>query len=122
MAATYELDVSMALDDLGWHFANWHHKGLARETLLGLLELGASEEAEIFSQALKIAFVNWDLFANEDFVQAYAHSEIEEALDPLNDRLWVLLGYRGKEGKALVHRWVPYARQYPERVCATRIA
>jgi len=24
MATTYELDVSLALDDLGWHFGNWH--------------------------------------------------------------------------------------------------
>src|SRR5439155_11028124 len=41
MAATYELDVSMALDDLGWHFANCHHQRLALETLGGLRELGA---------------------------------------------------------------------------------
>jgi len=26
MVATYQLDVSMALEDLGWHFANWHAK------------------------------------------------------------------------------------------------
>ena len=42
MAATYELDVSMALDDLGWHFANWHHQGLAVETLAGLANWGPS--------------------------------------------------------------------------------
>ena len=29
MAATYELDVSLALDDLGWHFGNWHDAQLA---------------------------------------------------------------------------------------------
>lgn len=39
MAATYELDVSLTLDDLGWHFGNWHHEGLARQTLFGLREL-----------------------------------------------------------------------------------
>src|SRR5262245_11099935 len=38
MAATHQLDVSMSLDDLGWHFANWHDHGLAEETTLGLRE------------------------------------------------------------------------------------
>jgi len=51
MAATYELDVSLALDDFGWHFGNWHHVGLAEETLAGLRELGAARMAEIFSAA-----------------------------------------------------------------------
>jgi hypothetical protein len=32
MASTYQFDVSMALDDLGWHFASWHHHGYAQET------------------------------------------------------------------------------------------
>jgi hypothetical protein len=40
-AATYELGVSLALDDLGWHFGNWRHLGLAQETLDGLGEHGA---------------------------------------------------------------------------------
>jgi hypothetical protein len=35
MAATYELDVSLALDDLGWHFGNWHSEDLAEETARG---------------------------------------------------------------------------------------
>jgi hypothetical protein len=35
MAATFELDVSMALDDLGWHFSNWAHRGYCDETLRG---------------------------------------------------------------------------------------
>src|SRR5437762_554930 len=29
MAATWELDVSFALDDLGWHFGNWHSNELS---------------------------------------------------------------------------------------------
>ena len=28
MAATFELDVSLAMDDLGWHFGNWHDADL----------------------------------------------------------------------------------------------
>jgi hypothetical protein len=37
----------MALDDLGWHFYNFHSRELAEETYRGLRELGADEAAEI---------------------------------------------------------------------------
>ncbi len=29
MAMTFQLDVSLNVDDLGWHFANWQHKAIA---------------------------------------------------------------------------------------------
>src|SRR5215831_11152567 len=48
MAATYELDVSLALDDLGWHFGNWHNEELAKETAQGLELLGAKDLADLF--------------------------------------------------------------------------
>src|SRR5688500_551460 len=60
MAATHELDVSITLDDLGWHFANWHHRELAKETALGLRELEAEEAAVIFEQALQLVLPHWD--------------------------------------------------------------
>src|SRR5215470_7840941 len=53
MAATYELDVSLALDDLGWHFGNWHNQDLAEETARGLEELGARELAQVFRRAFE---------------------------------------------------------------------
>ena len=59
MAAIYQLDVSMALDDLGWHFANWHHRPYCDETLRGLQELEAHEPAEIFSEAYELAQSYW---------------------------------------------------------------
>jgi hypothetical protein len=55
MAATFELDVSMTLDDLGWHFGNWAHRGYCDETLRGLRELEAPEYAEMFSKAYELA-------------------------------------------------------------------
>src|SRR5262245_48928071 len=45
MAAVHPLDVSMALDDLGWHFANWHYRPHCEETLRGLRELEIPEAA-----------------------------------------------------------------------------
>jgi len=121
MAATYELDVSMALDDLGWHFANWHHQGLALDTLAGLRELGALEEAGIFERAMAIALAHWDFFVYEGFVEAYNGSDIEVALSPLNDHLWHLLGYQGDGGRDLLALWAPYARRSPERVCSNAV-
>jgi hypothetical protein len=121
MASVYELDVSMALDDLGWHFANWHHRELACETLAGLRDLEAVEEASIFERAFEIALSHWDFFAAEDFVDRYLNSDVGELLDPLNDRLWRLLGYRGEGGRSLVTLWVPHARRYPESVCSDLI-
>ena len=50
MAATYELDVSFALDDLGWHFGNWHSTELSEETARGLEELGAEDLASLIRE------------------------------------------------------------------------
>jgi hypothetical protein len=55
MAATFDLDVSMALDDLGWHFGNWTHRGYCDETLQGLRELEAQEYADMFARAYELA-------------------------------------------------------------------
>src|SRR4051812_17256798 len=59
MAATYGLDVSLTLDDLGWHFGNWHSEELANETALGLEELGAVELARLFREAYGHAQRYW---------------------------------------------------------------
>src|SRR5690242_17012327 len=59
MAASYEFDVSLALDDVGWHFGNWHSRQLAEETAAGLYELGAVELARIFSEGCRIAQDYW---------------------------------------------------------------
>ena len=120
MAATHELDVSITLDDLGWHFANWHHRELADETLLGLRELEATEAAAIFHEALRRVQPFWEQVGNmiEDdfqrFVDWYLDSELEQALDPLNEQFWALHASLGEDG--LFHYWVQYARKYPHRV------
>src|SRR3954465_13728931 len=52
MALTYDLDVSLTLDDLAWHFVNHHDSwDLAGETMKGLYELEANELAAIFGEA-----------------------------------------------------------------------
>jgi hypothetical protein len=111
MAATYELDVSLTLDDLGWHFGNWHHEGLAHETALGLEELGATRLAEIFRAALQAALVYWVPLGQKDWMKWYHGSALEESVAALNDEAWAL---QRKQG--ILEYWAPYARRHPERL------
>jgi len=115
MAATYELDVSLALDDLGWHFGNWHDGELATETLEGLRELGADEFAELFESAFQHAQRFWLELGSENWMEWYHGSELEAAVMPLNDRAWKLWN---DCPKGLFTYWVEYARKAPERVGA----
>jgi hypothetical protein len=117
MGATHPLDVSMALDDLGWHFGNWPSQPLADETLAGLRELGATEAAEIFDAALLCAKEHWAFICSGNFFDSYHGSPLEQTLLPLNRKLWALLGYDGSTGKNLLAYWAPYARSHPDRVC-----
>jgi hypothetical protein len=118
MAATYELDVSLALDDLGWHFGNWHSVDLAEETAAGLRELGAQELAELFGAAFDVAQDYWMELGAENWMDWYHGSALEKAVEPLSKRAWAILKER-KNG--IFSYWVDYARKHPERVC-TEIA
>jgi hypothetical protein len=117
MAATFQLDVSVTLDDLGWHFANWHHQPYAKETLRGLRVLEAHEAAEIFSAAYALALPYWNTIGRlirrdfQNFVSWYSDSDLEKALDPLNMRIWKLRETLPNYG--LMRYWLTYARKYP---------
>ena len=115
MAATYELDVSLALDDLGWHFGNWHSIDLAEETANGLDELEACELAEVFRAAFQLAQDYWMELSSEDWIDCYHGSPLEVAVDPLNKKAWSIL--EGKKN-GIFKYWVDYARRHPVRVGA----
>src|ERR1035441_1397708 len=59
MAATFELDVSMALDDLAWHFVNHGDLDLYEETRQSLRELEALEAAHLFEKAFAVIEPHW---------------------------------------------------------------
>jgi hypothetical protein len=118
MAATYELDVSLALDDLGWHFGNWHDEELAEETARGLEVLGASELARIFREALRFALQYWSELGAEGGAQWYHGSPLETAVDPLNKQAWQFLD---KHKNGIFHYWVDYARKHPDGVGAAGV-
>jgi len=116
MAATYEFDVSLALDDVGWHFGNWHSRELADETARGLEELGAVKLARIFRDGFRIAQEYWTELGSENWMDWYHGSDLEQAVDPLSKEAWSIL--KGKKA-GIFDYWVEYARRYPERVGAS---
>src|SRR5215471_6772776 len=115
MAATYELDVSLSLDDLGWHFGNWHNEDLAEETTCGLELLGATELADIFRQAFQVARKYWTELGADNWMEWYDGSAFEKAIDPFTKQAWAILD--GKKNGILKY-WVDYAREHPEGVGA----
>lgn len=115
MAATYELDVSLALDNLGWHFGNWHNEELAEETARGLELLGAQELADLFRQAFEFAKKYWTELGAENWMEWYHGSPFETAVEPLTKRAWSILKDK-KDG--IFKYWVDYARRNPEQVGA----
>jgi hypothetical protein len=122
MAGTYELDVSMSLDDLAWHFLNHNNDRFLTETLNGLKELDANEAADLFSAAWdivkpflpEIRTKNWD---GEEPHEYLDKTGIQSRVDPLNKRMWAICKERGDKG--LMEYWLAYAQKYPERCVAT---
>ena len=118
MAAIYQLDVSITLDDLGWHFANWHHRAYCEETLWALRELEATEEAQIFEQAFALAQPYWSELGEvldkgfEYFVKWYPGSPLETVTMPLTRRMRELQ----RKDNGLFGYWTRYARKYPHKV------
>jgi hypothetical protein len=120
MAASYKLDLSIALDDLGWHFGNFHHREYCDETSRALWELEATDVAVIFDRAYSLVIPHWDTISNllakgfGEFRDWYLNSELEAALMPLNHKLWVI--YEAQPPFGFMNFWLYYARKYPERL------
>jgi hypothetical protein len=115
MAATFELDVSMTLDDLGWHFGNWTHRGYCDETLRGLRELEAGEYTEMFAKAYEWVGPHWDNILSlrpDGFGDWYNGSDFKKATEPLSSRWWELEKIDG----GIFGCWTRYARKYPHKV------
>lgn len=54
MAATPHLDISLTLDDIGWHSLNFGKPGVVLETKASPQELGLGDMADWFAEALAI--------------------------------------------------------------------
>jgi hypothetical protein len=113
MAATYDLDVSLALDDLGWHFGNWHNVEMAHETIRGLRELGADRMAEIFEVALEHAQCYWSEMGSPNWLEWYPDSPLATATVSLTNEAYAIWE---KQPQGLFSFWLLYARRYPDRL------
>ncbi|MGD8594871.1 MAG: hypothetical protein PVF82_18740 [Gammaproteobacteria bacterium] len=115
LGAIYDLDVSITLDDLGWHFSNHYNWNLALETLKALKTINAPEEAEIFEETLKIVRKYWlDLGKvlnknDREFPEWYEKSGLDNELLPLNRRMWKL-----NKKRSLLKILSVYVRNNPE--------
>jgi hypothetical protein len=119
MAATYEFDVSLTLDDVGWHFCNWGHQAYCAETLWALRELEAVEYADVFAQACEMAKPFWHQTTIdwENFSEWYSRTNFAEMTLPLSRRLWKLQDI----DDGLFGYWTKYARKYPHKITETTL-
>jgi len=116
MAYTYLLDESLAVDDLAWHFLNWHRHGDAQDTIRALRELGAGKAADIFQAAYDVVRPHWKDLERHDFADWYRASGLEKSLEPFNRQLMMISREAGEFG--LMSYWPTYARRNPELVVA----
>jgi len=115
MVTTHHLDVSLSMDDLGWHFGNWHDEELAHETLQGLEVLGASELSALFQSAFSHAREHWHRLGEADWSEWYHGSPLEQAIAPLNTQAWAICD---SSWNGILGYWVSYARKNPLEVGA----
>lgn len=119
MAATHHLDVSLTLDDIGWHFLNFGEPAFVRETESGLRELGLGDIADLFAEAFAIvSALRPEIESCGDY---YACLEKHGRIGRINE-LTQKARDKGaacrKEvsGSPIYAAWIDYARRHPENV------
>jgi len=120
MAATHWVDVSLALDDIGWHFLNFGERGHVAEVDRGLQEIGLPQLAEWLREADSIMQPLLPRLAGgEDYGDVIDETGQSERLGDLSSKAWDLYDDETlpKVGDSVIYgAWVQYARKHPERV------
>lgn len=119
MVTTHHLDVSLTMDDLGWHFGNWYDEELAQETAQGLEVLGADELASLIKEAFAHAREHLHRLGEDGWPDWYHGSPLQQAVDPLNSQAWAICE---QSWNGILGYWVSYARNNPVEVGATHDA
>ena len=117
MAATYHLDVSLTLDDIGWHFGNFGAPDFVQETEAGLVELGLKDLAKWFAEAHSIvSSLRPALTEDANYYEVIREAGVEERLGILNRMAIAGDTTAGSDvgGSAIFAAWVRYARAHPE--------
>jgi hypothetical protein len=113
MAATHHLDVSLTMDDIGWHFLNFGHPSHVNETELGLRELGLPDVADMFREAYVLVGPHLPEIRRPggDYYAVIEQAGHAKRIDELTDQARTRLGDQG-----IYRQWAVYARQHPDRV------
>jgi len=120
MAATHHLDISLTLDDLGWHFLNFGESSFVRETEAGLRELGLREMADWFAEAYAIVNpLRPEIDVCGDYDDCLTQHGHMDRIDELTRQA------RPKQAKGskgpIYGAWITYTRAHPENVFGKQI-
>jgi hypothetical protein len=89
MAATHNLDVSLTLDSLGWHFLNFGEPEFVKETHSGLRELGLDDMAGWFIEAYGIVNpLKAEIRETDEFDETLREHGCLDRVDQLNRLAW----------------------------------
>ena len=115
MAATHHLDVSLTMDDIGWHFLNFGHPSHVEETERGLRELGLPEVAAMFQEAYQLVQPHLVEIRvpGGDFYGVMGRVGAMKRINELSGRASAAIGEQG-----IYRHWADYAREHPDRVFA----
>ena len=113
MAATHHLDVSLTMDDIGWHFLNFGHPTHVEETERGLRELGLSDLAVLFHEAYELVRPHLPEIRRPggDYYTVLEQAGHTRRIDELSSHARTALGNQG-----IYRCWAAYAREHPDRV------
>jgi hypothetical protein len=115
MAATHHLDVSLTMDDIGWHFLNFGEPGLVRETEAGLRELGLSDMADWFAEAFAIVNpLRPEIDACGDYYDCLRLHGQMARIDELTDKAQAKSPT--VSDSPIYGAWIRYTREHPENV------
>jgi len=115
MAATHHLDVSLTMDDIGWHFLNFGEPGLVRETQDGLRKLGLDDIAGYFAEANSLVSpLRSEIKEPEDYYSSLESRGLMKRIDELTDKASKRQPTLGDS--PIYAAWVKYARAHPEEV------
>jgi hypothetical protein len=117
-AGIWDLDVSMSMDDVAWHFANHYAERHIESTLWSLQEINAMEVHNIFAQAVSIVRPHLETLRSGAINTNAKHKWLKEtgiqaACNPLNKWLWEIC--EENPDYRLLSFAIKHARNSPDR-------
>lgn len=115
MAATHHLDISLTLDDIGWHFLNFGDPQFVKETEEGLRVLGLNDMAGWFAEAAAIVCpLRTEIDACGDYYECLTKHGHMMRINELTRKAEA--GQPKLGGSVIYAAWTAYARKSPQSV------